>query len=673
MNFRWTLLLILLNAAVFGTLLFVEKPWLDEEPGAADSGRLIPVDVHKIKTLEIRPTGDLPAQVLTRARDTWSLEKPIAWPANPFAVNRILNQIQFAERETSFALADLERSGIPLDEYGLAEPRLILTLGWEGYRREIAVGAAAGMRNRLYVLDRETGLIHVVDRSFFEALSLGLNELRSDTIFDLPVYEINSFSMEMTDPDTVRLRLVRSGDRWLFEAPFQGRADFTTTNGTLSQLVRLKVGDFFSHAPDDLERYGLDRPRMRVVLESPNDRQTLLIGGEAETVDGTRKVYAKLSGRQTVFSVAARSLDELRNARYVLRDRQILLLDQALLTGITIKGPDEAIEIELRRLDSAQWQAVARRPETETVTQVADPEILQGIIQQLQQLRARDFPSDAPSAEELAQFGLDQPQRRITLQTDPAITLLVGDNTGSRGQNVFLRVVGEPFVYEVDSAFLRSFPLSPGYYRDRVLLDQPSGMRIRALTLRQPATGEILFHLNREDPDQPWSEVLEAETDLSAEMREAIQLLIVQSRRFRVNNYTTVAFSGEGILLDDEHPWTLALETDFSLAGSEEDERQLQTLLFTDRIGGTVQFGGWPPEELVFSLRQSTIDALHTVREWIDAQPREIAPEVTPEEESTEAVDPDPDPDPAPENVIPEADNPPGTPEDSPPAETGGE
>lgn len=632
MNLRWTLFLLLANGLVFGTLLFLEKPWIDPEDAAAASSRLIAVNTDEIDYLEIFGSATDSRRVMTRERDQWTLQEPVIWPANPFAVNRILNQIQFAERETSFSLADLQRSAIPLEEYGLLEPRLTLRIGWKDNRRDILIGAPTGMRNRLYVLDTETEMIHIVNHAFADAIHIGLDDLRSDSIFSLPVYEIQSFNLEVTEPNPSRLRLQRTGNQWLFEAPFQSRADRATTEGTLSQLVRLQVGRFYGLAPDDLEPYGLDQPHLRLVLEGPDSRQTLLVGKEADNLNDERTYYAKLRGRQTIFSLPARPLDDLRNARYVLRDRQILEISPETVTGLDVTGATDGWEIELRRLETGPWQVTSRRAGEDSQTAPADLEIINDAILQLSQLRARDFISDAPSSDELAEFGLNDPQRTLELHGNQSTTILIGDNTGSRAQNVYLRVAGEPFVYEVDAQFLRRMPLTPTFYRQRLMIDHPAGLTLTRINLQEIDSGISLFDFALpEDAAGDWETFIrDEEQSIPESAQDAILTLVAESRRFSVNHYYPFPYEEDGLELDGLIPWMYRLDVEFSAAGSEEGETRTQQLVFSENFGDALQHGGWEKENLTFSLRTSTRQALREIELWQESRQLETIPTIDP-------------------------------------------
>ena len=114
------------------------------------------------------------------------------WSANYFAINRILNQLQFLEEEASFPIDDIEKTGQSLADYGLENPllRIVITAGEESI--SLSIGTLTEVGNNVYLLGPDEREIFVVNRQVIDGLLVDLNDLRTREIFDIPVFEVDA-------------------------------------------------------------------------------------------------------------------------------------------------------------------------------------------------------------------------------------------------------------------------------------------------------------------------------------------------------------------------------------------------------------------------------------------------------------------------------------------------
>ncbi|MBP9914090.1 MAG: DUF4340 domain-containing protein, partial [Opitutaceae bacterium] len=126
MRTKVTLVLLFLNVALFFFIFGYERNWRTERASLEARRRVLGAETADIRTLEISGPG-LTTLKLARAGEDWSLTAPLGWPANPHAVTRIVNELQFLEHVSSFSVKDLEKNGQSLADYGLAQPKLSVT------------------------------------------------------------------------------------------------------------------------------------------------------------------------------------------------------------------------------------------------------------------------------------------------------------------------------------------------------------------------------------------------------------------------------------------------------------------------------------------------------------------------------------------------------------------
>ena len=143
---------------------------------------VFPVEMVNLDYLEVNFADRTPARVvLRREGGTWELTEPVRWPANFFAVNRILTQLQFLEKVNSFPVASIAENKQTLADYGLdpGAPEGWVVLGRGDVRHTVRIGKKTETSNRIYLLPSEAERIAVVDGGIRETLALTPEDRKS--------------------------------------------------------------------------------------------------------------------------------------------------------------------------------------------------------------------------------------------------------------------------------------------------------------------------------------------------------------------------------------------------------------------------------------------------------------------------------------------------------------
>ena len=619
MRTKVTLVLLFLNVALF-YFIFQFVIWHDAAP---HTRKVLPRQVAALDRIEICPANIATPLALEKRGDNWFLGAPYDWPADKNAVERLINELLLLENETSFEVAKLADTGQKLADYGLDPAAIVLHLTAGDTRFDLRIGAATQVQNRLYVLDPAGTRIHVVGRSLVEALMLGPDQFRSTALVDIPIFEARSLAVQLPAPGNLRVRLARSPQtqRWSFESPIQTRADKNAVELALSNLHALSVASFLD-TPPAAGITGLDNPAFRLTVEGTQRRAILLLGspvpteakpgvGRAET-----ELYAKLEDRSALFTVKVPDslLDSLRKAQTELRDRHVLDFESGRLTAISLTAPGQP-EVTLQRLESGTWQVLARQSTEVAQPQAADPAVVARLIDQLGQLRAITFQSDAPFPADLEQWGFNRAEREIVLSlaAEPpaqpvSVSLQLGVTTTDSGQPLtYARVADTQFVYQVRAAILDELPVVARHYRLRTLRDLPPGARISGISLRRTADNTIVF-AKELAAGQSWDAALANE---KPELKSAVQQLLGELHTLRAHDYVRDDFAANLEIDGQPQPWVYQLDITIALSAAGEAERTTASTLFLgERQGGTSLLVGSSEFNTVFHATQPFLDSV---------------------------------------------------------------
>ncbi len=644
MRSKVTVVLLFLNVVLFCYIYYYDRPLIDARQLLEASHQVLPTEIASMDSLtRTNRTGETVR--LEKRNDAWWLTAPYDWPANPNAVSLIHNELQFLKNITSFAVADLAKSGQTLADYGLAEPAYTVEFTAAKKTFKLLIGDDTKSGNRLYILSPDGTRVHVVSRSLAESIGLALGDLRAESIFTIPVFEIRSLNIQTAAPSNLKVRLRRdAAARWSFESPILARAAKTAVEVAINALSALNAKTFLETRDTDLDRAGLTSPALRVTLEGNARRETLLLGNATATAGD---YFAKIEDKPVVFiaTVPAPLLEVLRTSQETLRDPHVADFDPAIVTSLTLAAPGQP-ELSLQKLEPTApaagstaratakegWQLVVRAPGQAPVTSAADTELLTELLQKIRLLSARQvvdaagkskfaFLSDAPSAADTENYGFNRPEREITLglstgggprgNEPTTLVLQIGLSPDQPGK-AFARLTNPTFVYEVLPDILEETPARALHYRQRLLRELPEGALLTSLALIDLTTNKSLYSQKLAEGVKNWDAAIAVEPEWA---RKPIAGILAQLRVLRAQRFTAETFTPDHAdTPQGPRPWRYRLDYTISFNGGGSAQSTPASILLTERLGGmtqlagTADFGG-----VVFHVTQELLDALFLV------------------------------------------------------------
>ena len=652
MRTKVTLVLIFLNVAVFFFIFYLKEKDIH---APVDHSSILGPEVANIQAIEVTG-GSRPSPIrIEKHGEAWTITKPEVWPANQFAVNTIVNELEQLHSDASFPVKDLAKNGQSLADYGLDKPPLTVTLtagGSDGIPAKsviIQIGDTAKVGNRLYILSPDRERVHVVHRSLAESLLVTLDDLRSNIVFSVPVFEVRSLNLQAGAPAGSKVRIARGDSRWMFETPITARANKSATDIAISRLNALRIQAFTEPRSAEALHLTPEEMTLRITLEGNSRRETLIIGARvpdqptpvpsltaglksAETSPEAGDLYyAKMEDKTATFTVSlpASLLENLRNAQETLRDRQILDVDPSSVSSVTLTSSGQP-ELTLQRLESSSkiplssaWQLVQRSDEHSPQTLPADREIVDQLIQHLCQLSAEKFEADAPIDAKLEYYGFRRPARHIRISLAPPAGSPAGTTASSvvlelgigEDRHVYAKLDSPNYVYRVSDDILQQTPIDPLAYRERLLRDLPAGAKITAVKLTELATDKVLLDVSFPLPESGTAAAKATVPPLTPAVRSALEGIVKELRTLRAKKFVRDQFTKTVLVAGEERPWKYQLTTTLSLVGGNGNQTVTSILLLSDREGGNTQFVGAPDPDfnVVFEAEQSLVDSLFAI------------------------------------------------------------
>ena len=467
MKGKTTLVLLVITAAVFAYMYFVERKVPDTQEAMRQAGKVVNFDREKIDGIAIQNGDD---KIEMRRHDNkWRLETPIKDQADNSAVENLLLDLESWQKDATISAKEIEADKNKLGEFGLNKTKLRLKLIGPGAPPEILVGKDAALEGKMYVRFENSKATFLASQSVRKDIEKKPEDFRDKKLTDLIMAQVVRVVLKTPAGE---MELQKKGDHWDIMKPLRARGDDQKIADLIAQVTTARIQQFVADDRGDLHPYGLAEPRGAIILFRENDKsagrtdasrgeqgQMLQVGSVPEK--NKDQVYVRFSSRGFVYTLP-KKIEELLNTKPDdLRDRHLVRIDTKILDRLTIDAPGKDKTVLARKAED--WTIANKN------NAPANSGEVRRLIDTLQNEQATRFVENVAS--NLPKYGLDKPQLQLTFSSfasentaetkageQPFATLVFGKVEGS---DVYARVADEPFVIAARKTLLDQISADP--------------------------------------------------------------------------------------------------------------------------------------------------------------------------------------------------------------------
>jgi hypothetical protein len=433
-----TIALIVVLAGLGAYIYFVTSR--TPEGGSGDAGGkkqekvFASLQADKIDELKITTAaGD--ATALKKEGGAWKITQPMDAQASESEVSGVTSALGQVE-----IVRVIDENPADLNDYGLSNARIEIDFKASGDKeyRKLLVGEKSPTGADLFAKrndEKKVFLIPAMQETSFNR-----------TTFDLRDKSLLKFEREKVDAIDITaggktLAIAKDGGDWKLSKPLETKADFGSVEGLVGRLqsVQMKSIVADSATPDDLKKYGLDKPEATVNLNLGSARATLLFGGKA--ADNT--VYARDASKAAVVTVESALLDDVKKGADDYRRKDIFTFRPFNATRVEITRNGQTVTLERAKGKGENAPDTWKRVSTPAGD--LDREKSDSLLSKLSNIRAASF------VDATAKTGLDKPAMTVVVKFDDGKK---EDRAtfGQVGNDVFVSRPGEPGAAKIDVA-----------------------------------------------------------------------------------------------------------------------------------------------------------------------------------------------------------------------------
>jgi hypothetical protein len=296
-------------------------------------------------------------------------------------------------------------------KYGLEKPALKVQLGFGNGRQHFLLYVGKQRDGKAeYYAQSNLPAVFVVKKELVDKLNQDSLSYRSLQLWRVSADDITTITVTKEGHDEYRLS--RRDKEWQINGPFEAPAMGATIRTMTQELASPRSEKCFAHSAKDkeLEKYGLDKPHLRVTITIKDGDKTkdhtLLVGKPADQPASAR--YAKLGDGEAIYTVPDKLLAATDHAALDLLDKKLLALDAKDINSI--KSNAGGVATKLQRQEKG-WKVV-ESPAGQPYD--ADVQTVSSLVSVWTNLTAQRFAAYGPKAD-FAKFGLDKPAWTVTV------------------------------------------------------------------------------------------------------------------------------------------------------------------------------------------------------------------------------------------------------------------
>jgi hypothetical protein len=473
MNSKTTGIWFAIAAALFA-LIYIFQHFL--RPAVPESSALLPeLRPSAVTSVQVIPSGALEIRA-DRTNGAWLLTKPIVYPAQPAAIEALLDALQKLTFATRIGAAELRNHHNADTEFGFDPPRISLVIETGGQRRQLLVGNKTPPGDQVFL--RVVGMdgAFVADADWLKFRPGSANDYWRDTA----LVDANNNGLDWivltNGTKAIELRRDATNHFWRMIRPFPARADADHITDALQRLQTARVTQFVTDNPKaDLTAFGLQPADLDLWFGHGTNFVSALHIGKSLTNDPAQ-VFARRGDWAVIVTTAREPLLPWRGSVNDFRDSHLLELT-APVAEIEVQ---DQTNFTLQRQSSNEWRIAGEKFPV-------DAENVQLFIKTLAGLRVAEFVKDVVTAPDLPAYGLATPTRQITLRSAAGDTngVIVRLSFGTNQNNeVFVRRADEDFVYAVTAEDFNRLPEAAWEFRERRIWNFTEG-DVAQITIHQ--------------------------------------------------------------------------------------------------------------------------------------------------------------------------------------------
>jgi hypothetical protein len=491
MNPKNTLMLVVVAAALFGFIFFIEP--LFRKPQPLPTKVIEGLRPESVTGLQVLLPGQKIAVV--RSNGGWQMLSPRSYPAQSQLVESLVRAAALIRPQTRISAQELKGRSAN-EEFGFDTPQATLVFQQGGADSlTLKLGSLTMPGDQMYAQVVGLANVDVIDAEFFKKfVPRQANDWRDTSFIALTN---SSFDRLTVASGSQLFELTRDDphEPWRMTKPVQSRADNPRIDSLLFALQNLRITHFVSDDPKvDLESFGLQPAALELKFDRGTNHALAVQFGKSPTNDDTQ-IYARLNGDSSIVEVPRDRVLPWTAGFQEFRDSHLVRFNGQLPDVIeSVSSNKDSFTVQ-RQPDNT-WRV------TKPIDLPADTNLMRSFLATLVGMEVERINNHVAVDDGVVlddpRFGLATPARRYIIKRSGATNETVAELDFGlvKDDHIFVRrgdCPEESSVYALALSNYTKLPANAMQLRARRIWDF-SETNVEKITIRQGGKSQELIH-----------------------------------------------------------------------------------------------------------------------------------------------------------------------------------
>ena len=235
------------------------------------------------------------------ANTNWKITSPIRARADGLRVQQFLEKLSKLRWQRKISEGQEN-----LAQFGLNNPSVVISFQGNNASGTLSIGSQTPFGDDVYVQRNGDKSVYTISFADKFDLDVDLFDLRDKRLITLDPSEITRVTIERNGKDKWVLK--KTGDKWLFSDGEHFEASPERVRALLLRLWTMRATSIQEERAEDLSKYGLNRPRVKIQVCGAGQSQELWIGNSAKKQEG---LYAKVVHKPLIVTITSWILSDI--------------------------------------------------------------------------------------------------------------------------------------------------------------------------------------------------------------------------------------------------------------------------------------------------------------------------------------------------------------------------
>lgn len=298
---RSTLALLVVLVGLGAYIYFVASK--AEDSGSTQDRLFAGLESDSVQELTIRnESGDV--TTLKKENSAWQVVSPVATRGSDMEASSITSALAGLD-----VTRVVDEAPASVSDYGLDKPRIEVEFKSADGKPsgKLLIGSKTTTGGSLYARKNDEPRVVLIGEYNQATFNKSTFDLRDKAVISFDREKVDGFDATV---GAASFEVAKKDGTWVVAKPIAARADQSAADGLVNSIGGLQMSGIASTSPspDEMKKFGLDKPSALVNLHLGSARAAVALGADAD--DST--VYVRDLSRPDVFTIQKTAADDLR-------------------------------------------------------------------------------------------------------------------------------------------------------------------------------------------------------------------------------------------------------------------------------------------------------------------------------------------------------------------------